>query len=133
MSDTPSTTAETNVGMGMDLPLIATAFTVGSIFVLVIILGTVAWFNHKMSVEMQTKSLAVTYQDLADLRTEQIKKITTYRWVDAQKGTVTVPIDRAMELIVAENKKAPIKGAVPAAVSDAVHTAVQNVSQNQGH
>jgi hypothetical protein len=56
---------------------------------------------------------------LKDLRDEDAKALTTYAWIDKNKGTVRVPIERAMELTVAElaNKKPAPAGpiATPAA------------------
>jgi hypothetical protein len=44
---------------------------------------------------------------LKDLHDEDAKALTSYAWIDKNKGTVRVPIERAMELTVAElaNKK----------------------------
>src|ERR1700731_1084510 len=44
---------------------------------------------------------------LKDARDEDAKALAGYAWVDKAKGTVRLPIDRAMELAVAElaNKK----------------------------
>ena len=39
---------------------------------------------------------------LKDARDEDAKTLTTYAWVDKNKGTVRLPIDRAMELTVAD-------------------------------
>ena len=41
-------------------------------------------------------------KNLADLNTENQKVLTQYRWVDKSKGVVGVPIDRAMDLVLAE-------------------------------
>ena len=37
--------------------------------------------------------------DLAKLRAAEEKELQTYRWVDREKKIVSIPIDRAMELI----------------------------------
>ena len=44
---------------------------------------------------------------LKDVRDEEAKALASYAWVDKNKGTVRLPIDRAMELTVADlaNKK----------------------------
>jgi hypothetical protein len=44
---------------------------------------------------------------LKEARDEDAKALTTYAWVDKNKGTVRLPIDRAMELTVTDlaNKK----------------------------
>ena len=41
-------------------------------------------------------------KNLADLNAENQKILTQYRWVDKSKGVVGVPIDRAMDLVLAE-------------------------------
>lgn len=44
---------------------------------------------------------------LADLQAEDAKALNSYAWIDKNKGTVRLPIERAMELTLAElaNKK----------------------------
>jgi hypothetical protein len=57
-------------------------------------------------------------KNLADLNIENQKILTQYRWVDKSKGVVGIPIDRAMELVVAElqsNKPHPAGPVVPPA------------------
>src|SRR4051812_26124833 len=39
-------------------------------------------------------------RDLSEMQTEQATSLTTYRWVDRDTGTVTIPIKRAMQLEV---------------------------------
>ena len=39
-------------------------------------------------------------RDLAAVQTEQATSLTTYRWVDRDTDTVTIPIKRAMQLEV---------------------------------
>ena len=39
-------------------------------------------------------------RDLATVQTEQATSLTTYRWVDRDTDTVTLPIKRAMQLEV---------------------------------
>ena len=44
----------------------------------------------------------------ADLQAENAKRLETYAWVDKAKGTVQIPIDRAMDLAIAElNSRQP--------------------------
>lgn len=51
---------------------------------------------------------------LKDLRDDDTKALTSYAWIDKNKGTVRVPIERAMELTVAElaNKKPTAAGPI---------------------
>jgi len=56
-----------------------------------------------------------------DLRDEENKALSSYAWVDKTKGTVRLPIDRAMELTVADlaNKKPAVAYAIVAPESSA--------------
>jgi hypothetical protein len=58
---------------------------------------------------------------LKDARDEDAKALTSYAWVDKNKGTVRLPIDRAMELTVADlaNKKPAMAYAIVAPESSA--------------
>ena len=40
--------------------------------------------------------------ELIDLKTEQQGKLASYAWVDAKKKIVAIPIDRAMDLVLAD-------------------------------
>jgi hypothetical protein len=40
-------------------------------------------------------------KNLADLTAENQKMLTSYRWIDKEKGIVGIPIDRAMQLELA--------------------------------
>jgi hypothetical protein len=46
------------------------------------------------------KKDAARPRDLAAVQTEQATSLTTYRWVDRDTDTVTLPIKRAMQLEV---------------------------------
>jgi hypothetical protein len=41
-------------------------------------------------------------KNLSDLNSENQKTLTQYHWVDKSKGVVGIPIDRAMDLVLAE-------------------------------
>ena len=69
----------------------------------------------------------VRLKNLAELNAENQRILTQYHWVDKNKGVVGIPINRAMDLVVAQlqaNKPhaaGPInpRAAAPAAVSAA--------------
>jgi len=44
----------------------------------------------------------VRLKNLAELNAENQKILTQYHWVDKNKGVVGIPIDRAMDLVVAQ-------------------------------
>src|SRR5436853_7063451 len=58
---------------------------------------------------------------LKDARDEESKALTSYAWIDKNKGTVRLPIDRAMELTTADlaNKKPATAYAIAAPESSA--------------
>lgn len=50
--------------------------------------------------------------DLKRYRTEQDKALEEYGWVDQQAGTVRIPVERAMDLLL--EKGYPVRGSSPA-------------------
>ena len=58
---------------------------------------------------------------LKDLRDEDAKALTGYAWIDKNKGSVRIPIQRAMELTVAElaNKKPTAAGPIATPATEA--------------
>jgi hypothetical protein len=43
--------------------------------------------------------------DLQELRRQEREILSTYRWIDRDKGTARIPIDRAMEVFIQRQKK----------------------------
>ncbi|PYK30375.1 MAG: hypothetical protein DME57_07070 [Verrucomicrobia bacterium] len=56
---------------------------------------------------------------LKDLRDEEAKALAAYAWIDKNKGTVRLPIERAMEITVAELAKKKPAAAGPIAAPEA--------------
>lgn len=52
---------------------------------------------------------------LADLRADNAKKLDGYAWVNREKGTVQIPIQLAMELVLPELQASPPRAAYPIA------------------
>jgi hypothetical protein len=77
---------------------IAVIGVVSVLLVFVIIVGVQAWFYHQEDRELERKATGEVNVTLADLRLKQQENINRYRWVDRNSGTVTIPIDRAIEL-----------------------------------
>lgn len=81
----------------------------------------------------------VRLKNLAELNAENQKILTQYHWVDKNKGVVGIPIDRAMDLVVAQlqaNKPhaaGPINppAAAPAAASPAPSPTAQMPGAHQ--
>ena len=48
------------------------------------------------------RTAEVRLKNLAELNAENQKFLTQYHWIDKSKGVVGIPIDRAMDLVVAQ-------------------------------
>lgn len=62
--------------------------------------------------EVQRKVLAAPSTTLREVRASEQAMLSEYRWVDRQKGTVRIPLERAKELTLADWAARPA-GAVP--------------------
>ncbi len=79
--------------------------TVVTILAVLLLFAGLVWF-----VAYQRESIAAAepgrqelrLKNLNDLNTENQKALSSYRWIDKGKGIVGIPIDRAMELEVAD-------------------------------
>ncbi len=73
--------------------------------------------------------------NLSALRTEDAKTLSAYAWVDQAKGTVRIPIDRAMQLTVAElarKKPAPAYAIVVVPSAPAAPAAAPSAAPKNG-
>jgi len=76
-----------------------------TILVVLLLFAGLVWF-----VVYQRESIAAAepgrqelrLKNLNDLNTENQKALSSYRWIDKGKGIVGIPIDRAMELEIAD-------------------------------
>ena len=91
----------------VNVPLILTIGIVSGIMLLVIVIGTQAWFQSEEQAEFATKALEYPHQALIDLQTQQRTNINSYRWVDKKNGVVTVPIGLAMQEMLQTNGNLP--------------------------
>jgi hypothetical protein len=108
--------------------------TVVTILVVLLLFAGLVWF-----VVHQRESIAAAepgrrelrLKNLNDLNTENQKALTSYRWIDKGKGIVGIPIDRAMELEVADlaaihpHAAGPINPPVPSPTPSAAGSSAQ--------
>ena len=85
-----------------DAPMTVVVGIVGAILIFVVIVALQALFNRAEEGELARKVVAAAPRDLESVRAEQLERLNGYRWVDRSKGIVSVPIDRAMEKVLAE-------------------------------
>ncbi len=74
---------------------------VGAILVFVVIVWLQVLFYDVQDQQVVRINVGDPRQ-LSLLRAEQLETINSYGWKDQQEGLVTIPIDRAMELVVRE-------------------------------
>lgn len=67
----------------------------------VMILAMVVYYQASAR-ERYEKQISQAPAELATVTANQQARLTEYRWVDQPKGIVAIPIDRAMDLVVAD-------------------------------
>ena len=83
-------------------PLVFTVGTVFVIFLFVLILLLQAWFYRAQRQEYQAKVVVPRNEALDASLAAQQQDLHSYRWVDREGGVVGIPIERAMELVIAD-------------------------------
>jgi len=79
----------------------------GAVLTLGIIVGLQALYNHVERDEMQRKVYDAVSDQLTRARADQLATINSYKWIDAEKGIAAIPIEVAMEKVVADLRGAP--------------------------
>jgi hypothetical protein len=76
----------------------------GVIVVLLVaaVAGVQLYYDHVREQQVFVKQLQPVSEDLKALRAREDSELHSYRYLDRAKGTVRLPIERAMELVVKE-------------------------------
>jgi hypothetical protein len=90
-----------------NVPLVLTIGIVAGILIIVIIIGLQGWYQSQENDEMAFKAELFKNADLIDLKAAQTDNISHYRWVDKQNNVVSIPIDRAMQVMIETNGNPP--------------------------
>ncbi len=90
----------------LDTTAITAVGVVGAVLVFVIIVALQAWFAKLQQDEYRVKVVGARSEELAGVVADQEEQLHTYRWVDRAHGIVTIPIERAMELVRAREEAA---------------------------
>jgi len=117
MSDTEHlTTVEESEPDTLQIALVG---VIGTLLLLIVVAVLQGLYEHVERREINRKVVEVTPLELATLRVHQQEVLAATVWVDPKAGAVTIPIDRAMDLIVRDpGLKAvplPLPSAAPAA------------------
>jgi len=93
-------------------------FAIGSLLLLVLTIGAIQqYFDHIWSQAVYEKILAPPSEQLREVRGRDDWNLTHYMYMDKPSGQVRIPVDRAMELILADAAAGktfyPAKATVP--------------------
>jgi hypothetical protein len=81
------------------IPMIVTGLVITLLFVG---LAGVLVLQRASIPTVDEQTAQVRLKNLADLNAENQRILTQYHWVDKSKGVVGIPINRAMDLVLAE-------------------------------
>lgn len=74
---------------------------VGALVLVTIIVGLQAVY-YDVEGDIVTEIYAEPNLDVKMVKAQQLELLNSYGWVDREQGVVRIPIDRAMELVIAE-------------------------------
>lgn len=79
--------------------------------------GVVAWlapvlYRWRAQELRAERGWTATPQDTRQTKLAQTRKLEGYAWIDRQKGVVSIPIERAMELVAADSGASAKQGAL---------------------
>lgn len=81
---------------------IAVVGVVGAVLVFAAIVWLQALFYRAERAEVERKTYSEAPEELSRVRAEQLEALNSYRWIDRESGVVSIPIERAMELVARE-------------------------------
>ncbi len=81
--------------------LTATIGIVGSLILILIVVALQALFYH-VEDDIYSEIYAEPNLDVRMVKAQQLEVLNSYGWVDREKGVVRIPIDRAIEMVIAE-------------------------------
>ena len=84
--------------------VIAVAGLVGAVLLVIALVWLKSYFFLVRNQVEEKQVLTVDNPKLKDLHAREHEELTTYGWVDKEAGTVRIPIERAMELVAAEQQ-----------------------------
>ncbi len=85
---------------GLDLGSIAVAFLGALGLVLTVALGVQALYLHAAARERALRAAGTRPAEVSAAAAEQEEQLRSVRWVDEERGVVSIPIELAMEKVV---------------------------------
>ena len=90
-------------------PMLALVGFVGAILVFALIVGLQVLYYATAEKEREQKVIEAPTAESDSLIAEQKIKLTQYGWLDRKQNKVAIPIERAMELVVADLQQSAAK------------------------
>ena len=81
------------------MPSVLVGFATIVVFALIVLLANMLSDNGKVEVAQESGDQPPS---AADLRVQEVETLSTYGWVDQEKGTVRIPVEQATELVIEE-------------------------------
>ena len=85
-----------------NVPAIALFGAVTIVLLVAVILGLQFYYDRTLEHQVFVQVLEPESELLVNLRNRENEELNAYRYLDREKGTVRLPIDRAMELLATE-------------------------------
>ncbi len=86
----------------LNVPMIATVGVISVTLTVAIVFAVQALYFNYANRETQRKVVQAPTVDSNSRLAEQEAKLQRYSWVSKENGTVTIPVERAMSLVVRE-------------------------------
>jgi hypothetical protein len=94
--------------------VIATVVTIVAIVVMVV--AVKEYFGFAAQDEIAAKQLSPENTVKRAVKAREQAALSSYQWVDQEKGVVRIPVDEARKLVVRDWDKAPLAAPAPEAV-----------------
>ena len=99
-----------------DATMTFTVIVVGTILLAVIVVFIQGLYERANRAEFERKVVRETPAELHGLRVQQLTRLNAMAWVDKKNGIVAVPIDKAIDLLLADpDPAAPVALPAPSA------------------
>lgn len=91
----------------INIPVVVTVGVISGLVLIVLLLGTQAWYSHEEAAESAAKGAGYQPSEFVVQREQQRADLKSAHWADHTGQTVMIPIDQAMDLIVQSGGKLP--------------------------
>ena|SRR5947209_2114045 len=91
----------------LNMARLFTTAVVSALVLVVLVLGTQAWFESAEATEADAKASIAGESEYAVLKDQQKASLHQYAWSNDKKTAATLPIDAAMSILVKDNGKMP--------------------------